>query len=94
MKQHKVIVTIVSIPNCPACDKLKDIVTDLYEGNHFLKTNIDYIEVVAACEKYHTEFPIFQIRSAENKKILYEAIGCYSTATVMWKLIKWITHGE
>lgn len=93
MKCNKIIVTIVSIPDCPACDQLKDIVTDLHEGNQFLRDNIDYIEVVKPSAVDHTEFPIFQIRRAESKRKLFEAVGCYSRASVMWKLIKWITHG-
>ncbi len=95
MKPRKVIVTIISIPDCPACDRLKDIVQDLWKGNQFLNEYVIDVEYRVPDMKRHTEFPIFQIRSVQDYSILYEAVGCYGQATIMWKLIKWIVpNGE
>lgn len=91
MKPNKVSIAILTILNCPACDKLKIIVNDLLANNKFLKQHVTGVEFFP-CTKYdeeYTEFPVFQIYS-ESGKLLYEAAGCYSQATVMWKLIKWI----
>ena len=95
MKPNKISVTILTIPSCPACDKLEIIVDDLLENNKFLKQHVTSV-IVCHPEKddKYTEFPVFQIYN-ETGKLVYEAIGCYGQATIMWKLIKWIVpNGE
>ena len=96
MKPNKVSITIISIPDCPACDKLKIIIEDLLANNKFLKQHVTEMIIRHPLfdEKY-TEFPVFQIYNNETGKLVYEAIGCYGQATIMWKLIKWIVpNGE
>ena len=90
MKERKIFVNIVSIPNCPACDTLKTTVKDLRAGNQFLKENIVSVGHVSPYLPKHKEYPIFQIWDLDTNVLLYEVIGNYSRATIMWKLIKWI----
>jgi len=93
MKPNKVSITIISIPDCPPCDKLKIIIDDLLANNKFLKKNVSGVQTLGS--ERHTEFPVFQIYNDETGKLVYEAVGCYGQATIMWKLIKWIMpNGE
>ena len=95
MKERKIFVNIISIPNCPACDTLKTTVEDLKAGNQFLKENIVTVGHVSPYKPEHKEFPIFQIWDDGSNTLLYEVVGNYSRATIMWKLIKWIVpNGE
>ena len=97
MKPNKVSITIISIPDCPACDKLKIIVKDLLANNEFLAHHVTGVSIqnLRNGTNEYTEFPIFQIYNNETRKLVYEAIGCYGQATIMWKLIKWIVpNGE
>ncbi len=93
MKPNKVSITIISIPDCPPCDKLKIIIDDLLANNKFLKKYVSGVQILSS--ERHTEFPVFQIYNDETGKLVYEAVGCYGQATIMWKLIKWIVpNGE
>ena len=90
MNERIVDVKIISIPDCPACVQMLDMVEYLVENNEFLNL---YVADVIKTDPYldeHKEFPIFQIVDHSTQEILYEAVGCYSRSTVMWKLIKWI----
>ena len=89
MKPNKISVTIITIPNCPACDRLKIIVDDLLANNKFLKKYVTEVSIKRFSKK-HNEFPVFQIYNNETGNLVYEVIGCYGQATVFWKLIKWI----
>ena len=90
MKERKIFVNIISIPDCPSCDTLKTTVKDLREGNRFLKENITKVGNVSPYQDKYTEFPVFQIWDDESFTLLYEVVGNYSRSTIMWKLIKWI----
>ena len=96
MKPNKVFIVIVTIPNCPACDKLKITVDDLLENNKFLKEHVVSVIIRhAQKDDGYTEFPVFQIHDNKTDRLVYEAIGCYGQPTIMWKLIKWIVpNGE
>ena len=45
MKPNKVSITIISIPDCPPCDKLKIIIDDLLANNKFLKKYVSGVQV-------------------------------------------------
>ena len=94
--EHPVSINIVSNDNCPACDKLQEIVGDLLNGTEFLQQNVTEVQVIDPTEDQN-EFPVMQIVDAElgsdtKGQILYECVGCYSRATVLWKLISRITR--
>lgn len=92
MHERTIDIKIITIENCPACDRLKETVQDLMRNNRFLKTYIGdvFIENPTPIEKQYDEFPVFQIIDAKTQQLLFQCIGCYSQATIMWKLIKWI----
>ena len=93
MNERKIYISILTTDNCPACDKLKEIVHELVSNNQFLAEYVTAIRDDFPYDpKKYNEFPVFQIHDNADGSLLYEVVGCYSRATVMWKMLGWIVN--